>query len=55
MTHLFESVLVGAGDVSAIPLREHEQALMPKHGKVARLRRERHEVVHKSVDHLVHF
>lgn len=50
--NLLKPVLVGAGDVSAIPLSEDEQALMPQHGEHTCLGGEGHEVVHQRVDHL---
>lgn len=51
-TYLFKSVLVGAGDVSTIPLREDEQALMPQNRKDSGFRGEGHEVVDQRVDDL---
>lgn len=50
--YLLESVLVRAGDVTPIPLREHEQALMPQDGEISRLGCEGHKVVNKRIDHL---
>ena len=50
--YLFESILILTSYVSAIPLGEDKEALVPQHGQHARFFGERHEVVHQRIDYL---